>query len=67
MPSGFAATSQTGQVFVIDPSALAQQFQGFGTSLAWWANIIGTHFACHCNTCHSAFLILTIFVIGGWV
>eukprot|EP00884_Botryococcus_braunii_P012885 jgi/Botrbrau1/21598/Bobra.43_1s0008.1 len=43
MPSGYAATSQTGQVIVIDPSALAQQFQGFGTSLAWWANIIGQY------------------------
>jgi hypothetical protein len=43
LPSGYAPVSKDGQVVVVDPSELSQVFQGFGTSLAWWANIIGTH------------------------
>lgn len=40
-PPGQAASIREAHVVLIDPSAVAQQFEGFGTSLAWWANAIG--------------------------
>lgn len=35
-----AARAQS-QSIVIDPSRPLQRFEGFGTSLCWWANTVG--------------------------
>lgn len=34
-------TPDLGQAFVINPKAVKQQFEGWGVSLCWWANMCG--------------------------